>query len=585
MPDQISPNRQFKLLSLASASEQGWVATAFYFTLFLGVAVLVKQQMDWYAHASKTQLNTSQKVLAVELENALEAASEALKQALITYLNNPEQKTNWVKSYQILDYDQSWQLKGEEATLNKWVVLVDRFLSRSEPAHRFYEAISRQRLTSIILIEQQGFAEINRRSVFRLHILDINSDILLSEHLTDPIKRQLKQDVFTLTRNDQLVFSSVASPPEHKAELALPLMENLRVPLLERSKGRLVFQNPPGNQFAETPSQPKHGKGYKDSYEDIVSGIRLHRSSPNTPPDFVLHLFHPEQPLQLIADRQRYRNTLISSGVLVLLTLTAVMLFRATRRAQKLRRLEREFIASMNHELRTPLTVIRSAADNLSEGIVNQSTDINRYGKEILKQSQRLERMIQSTLYFSRESSTCAPCLSEVEPESFFREVIGPLQQLCGDQNTLLYVDYQLSGARNEAQLVIDATAVRLVIENLVMNALIHARPLEGQQCIWVEIGQDGEELSLWVSDNGPGIAKQDQRRVFEAFVRGWRSEAEQRPGSGLGLNLIQKTVNRLGGQVTLESPYINPVGIEQQGAQFLVILPISVLPKGNDDE
>lgn len=571
--------RLIKRLPLAPAIAQVWVAAIFYIALCLGVAVLVKQQMDWYAHASQSQLNASRKSLAVDLEKAMEASNSNLKQALITYLNHPENKPNWVQDYQILDYDKGWQLDTNTGDYQQLIRALDPLLSRPEASHRFFEAIARQRMRAMVLIEQYGTGEINRSSAFRLHIINVDSLTLVKTLLTGPLQQQLKGEVFTLTHEDRVVFSSDTTVPQYQPEVSLPLLENYNLPLLQRVHGQLFFQERGRVQGAQRANQPRRSRGKGGTFETILSSLRLHVASVNNPRDYILHIYHPELPLQAIADRQRLRSTLISSTVLLLLTLVAAMLFRATRQAQKFQQLEREFVASMNHELRTPLTVIRSAADNLKDGIVSKPADIANYGKVLSEQSQRLERMINSTLYFAKESSQSRPFLSEVEPTAFFNEVIDPLRQLCEDQNIVFKTHFKPLYSASDQRLEIDATAVRLVIENLVMNALIHARPDHGLQSITLDIVQDDGLLKIRVRDNGPGISKRERRQIFKAFVRGERSEAEQRPGSGLGLNLVQKTVKRLDGQVTLESPYMDQAGIKQQGAQFLVTLPIKKEP------
>jgi signal transduction histidine kinase len=109
------------------------------------------------------------------------------------------------------------------------------------------------------------------------------------------------------------------------------------------------------------------------------------------------------------------------------------------------------------------------------------------------------------------------------------------------------------------------------------MNALIHATPDSDPAYIWLKVSQTLTELILSVADNGPGIPKKEQKQVFSPFVRGKRSEQNQKPGTGLGLSLIQRTVIILQGKITLHSPYQSDLGQTEKGCLFTVTLPIRV--------
>src|SRR5262249_7040259 len=103
-----------------------------------------------------------------------------------------------------------------------------------------------------------------------------------------------------------------------------------------------------------------------------------------------------------VISRFRYRSLGASLGVLMILFLAAVMLVVSTERARSLAKVQREFAAGVSHDLRTPLSVIRVAADNLSQGMVENETQARRYGSMIAAQVQHLSALVSDVLFFSR---------------------------------------------------------------------------------------------------------------------------------------------------------------------------------------
>ena len=89
---------------------------------------------------------------------------------------------------------------------------------------------------------------------------------------------------------------------------------------------------------------------------------------------------HPSGSLEAAVNAARRRNLVVSSSVLALLGISVGFLVVTTRRAQELARQQMEFVAAVSHELRTPLAVIRSAADNLADGVVHEDAQVKRYG-------------------------------------------------------------------------------------------------------------------------------------------------------------------------------------------------------------
>src|SRR4029453_2745396 len=89
---------------------------------------------------------------------------------------------------------------------------------------------------------------------------------------------------------------------------------------------------------------------------------------------------HPSGSLETAVNAVRRRNLIISSSILSVLAAGVALLVLSTPRAQELPRQQMEFVAAVSHELRTPLAVIRSAAENLADGVVRDEGQIRKYG-------------------------------------------------------------------------------------------------------------------------------------------------------------------------------------------------------------
>ena len=115
-----------------------------------------------------------------------------------------------------------------------------------------------------------------------------------------------------------------------------------------------------------------------------------------------------------------------------------------------------------------------------------------------------------------------------------------------------------------------DRRLLRLVLANLVGNAVKFTE----RGSVTVSLGHSADTHSFEVSDTGPGIPPEDQRRIFDPFEQLDPIRHKHVPGVGLGLALVQQLVTALGGEITLESQ----VG---RGSAFKVTLPSRAQPRG----
>jgi signal transduction histidine kinase len=291
--------------------------------------------------------------------------------------------------------------------------------------------------------------------------------------------------------------------------------------------------------------------------------------SPPVNADATLSVFYPNGTLSDAMLRQQSVNIALSLGILGLLAASVVVLFRLYSNSVRMRASEQEFVASVGHELRTPISVIQASSENLVRGVVVDPARLPRYAEVIHGQVKRLAGMVESILVYSGLQSGRAqpPRLVSTDLSALLRDMVPPLEQLAAERGSRV----KLLTEALPATVCTDPVALRLIVENLVVNAVRHADPGE----IRLEVcRRDFDTLRIAVEDDGPGIPAREQQRIWDPFVRGDRSARGQVPGSGLGLHLVKRVTVLLGGKVALESPYANIAEAVQKGSRFVVTLP-----------
>ncbi len=264
--------------------------------------------------------------------------------------------------------------------------------------------------------------------------------------------------------------------------------------------------------------------------------------------------------------RWRRRNLAISFGLLGLLAGTTVLLFSVARRAERLAKLQMEFVAGVSHELCTPLAVINSAAENIVDGVVEGPAQVQEYGAMIREQGRRLERLVDEVLLFA--AGRFGKSGYDLRPTE-----IAPLleQTLAGSETMLRDAGFTFEKAIDPELpfVTADAEALSKCVENLVSNAMKYSG-----ESRWIRLraGYSARGVSpqvrISVEDKGMGISAADLPHVFEPFFRGQDAREGQIRGVGLGLYLVKRMMEAMGGGVSVSSK-------PSQGSVFTLHLPV----------
>ncbi|HEY8150800.1 MAG TPA: HAMP domain-containing sensor histidine kinase [Vicinamibacteria bacterium] len=240
-----------------------------------------------------------------------------------------------------------------------------------------------------------------------------------------------------------------------------------------------------------------------------------------------------------VASAQR-RSAMVAGGVLLLLGGSAALVIVSARRERRLAGRQLEFVAAVSHELRTPLTVIRSAAENLRDGVVTEPARVREYGAVLREEGRRLTDMVEQVLAFAGADSAGADRRKAVDVERLVQAAVADAGLEAAGIEAHVEVEPGLYASGDEATL---AAALR----NLLVNMRKYAA--EGRYAK-VAARAVGSMVEIVVEDRGPGLGPDEVRRVFEPFFRGRGAPESQAPGSGIGLALVRRIAEAHGGSV-----------------------------------
>lgn len=198
---------------------------------------------------------------------------------------------------------------------------------------------------------------------------------------------------------------------------------------------------------------------------------------------------------------------------------------------QKAEKLRREFSANVSHELKTPLTAILGYAELMRNGMV-QPEDLTAFADRIYNEARYLLRLVEDTIYLSRldEKNVQLP-VEKIDLLALAQEVAVRLAPLVDEKQIRFSV-------RGEKAVV---SGVRSILEEMIYNLCDNAIKYNNEKgWVEVEIGASAEYVTLTVADNGFGIPKEEQSRVFERFYRIDKSHSRDTGGTGLGLSIVK---------------------------------------------
>jgi two-component system phosphate regulon sensor histidine kinase PhoR len=239
----------------------------------------------------------------------------------------------------------------------------------------------------------------------------------------------------------------------------------------------------------------------------------------------------------------------------------AILVFHDLTRLRQLEGVRQEFVANVSHELRTPLSLIKSATETLLDGAKDDAAALTRFLQIIDKHANRLALLIDDLLLLSTlDSGGLRLDRQPLQFRSTVQDAIDDLQARAHARDVTLE-------NRVPSSLVVlaDSNRMRQVVSNLLDNAIKYGRA--GGVTSVVGSHLDDGRLEISVTDDGPGIPRDAQERIFERFYRVDKARSREQGGTGLGLAIVKHVVQAHGGEVRVESEPGN-------GSKFIINLP-----------
>ncbi len=252
------------------------------------------------------------------------------------------------------------------------------------------------------------------------------------------------------------------------------------------------------------------------------------------------------------------------TGLLVIaaIVIIGILTMRMVGRQMRLSQLKNDFIATVTHELKTPLASTRLLVDTLLEGRYRDQNKVNEYLRLISNENQRLTRLIENFLTFSRmERNKQAFEFLPDHPESIVGDAVAAIQTKYHHNECRF--KQEISGELCEV--LVDHDAMVTVLINLLDNACKYTTKEDKR--IQLKVYLEDQWTCFAVSDNGCGFSRKVARRLFDKFFQADRSLTRQTEGCGLGLSIVKFIVDAHHGQIKVTSQ----PGI---GSTFIVKIP-----------
>ena len=230
-----------------------------------------------------------------------------------------------------------------------------------------------------------------------------------------------------------------------------------------------------------------------------------------------------------------------------------------TARLAKKMQSERAFVQDAAHELRTPLAAVATQAHVLMKS--EDSTSRHQAGAQLQDAITRASHLVQQLLALTQVDADRIVALEELDLAQLVRKQLAEIASLPANSR----VDLSLEAPDHCLQQT-DRLAFQSVLHNLLGNAITHGCRAGPNKRVFIQLLANDEHWQLTVADNGPGITRADQPRVFERFFRGASTDTV---GSGLGLAIAAQGAARLGGHITLSE------GLDGRGCSFTLFVPL----------
>lgn len=344
--------------------------------------------------------------------------------------------------------------------------------------------------------------------------------------------------------NEKTQFLAVVLSDEHEnvitileIEASVFIQETLRPVILEAA----------GEEFAIYCSS--NSDQHKFNFDETIDGKQPDVKSPLwLLPKYELGILLKGRTLSGLIAERTYTNLIIIIIMNLIIITGVVIIYRTIRKEIKLAQIKSDFVSNVSHELRTPLALISMFAETLEMGRVRTEEKRNEYYQIISQESNRLSRIVNSILSFSKiEAGKRSYNFSLTDLNRIVKQI---------------YVNYKFhlenegfkfifEAEENLPNINADSEALSEAIINLIDNAAKYSNETKE---IMLKTYQKNHNVILEVTDKGIGISKDDKEKIFDKFFRVSTGLVHNTKGTGLGLTIVKHVLDAHNAQIELDS-------------------------------
>jgi len=265
-------------------------------------------------------------------------------------------------------------------------------------------------------------------------------------------------------------------------------------------------------------------------------------------PDYSIGIRTRGETVEELVQSRFNRNLILILLLDIVLIAGAWMIYRNMRKEVELVKMKSDFVSNVSHELRTPLSLIRMFAETLQMGRIKKDEKRQEYYDTILSESERLTRLVNNVLNFSKMQAGKKEYLfEEVNLNDIVSSVLGTFRFHLQTEGFTPHIELDehlpaISG---------DREALAQAIMNLTDNAIKYSNK---QKYLRVATGTKGNSVFVSIEDHGFGIPPGERARIFDTFYRVSSGLVHNVKGSGLGLTLVKHIVDAHSGTIAVES-------------------------------
>lgn len=213
---------------------------------------------------------------------------------------------------------------------------------------------------------------------------------------------------------------------------------------------------------------------------------------------------------------------------------------------KEVRNMRSEFVANVSHELKTPITSISGFIETLQEGAVEDAKTREKFINIIAEETERLKRLVDDILFLSDIENQ-----RQIKNENILiKDAIGQICEILSPISVGKGISISNQVPEN-LEVLGEVDRFKQMMLNLIENGIKYGK---SRGNVWIGASEDKEKISIWVKDDGIGIAKTDLTRVTERFYRVDKSRSNVVGGTGLGLSIVKHTARSFNGELKITS-------------------------------